>query len=186
MGVKEEIKERRLERMRQGQKVAEIVPLVSDPEIRVALVPLTEAEFVQVLQLVSKLQTMDTMAGMQWQSRVQSEEVLVRSLRDPNDLETRLFESVVEMTENLEASDIERLVDEYNGMTDKANPQIDGISADEFEQLKKVLQKMDWNALSGRSWYAAKRFLGALITEGQLMDSSLGSSLTKPLITTNE
>ena len=186
MAVKEEIKERRLERMRLGQSVAEIVALPSDPEVRLALVPLTEAQFVHVLALTSKVTVADTMAGMQFQSRIQSEEVLVRSIRDPNDLETQLFESMAEMTETLEATDIERLVEEYNMMTDRANPQIDGITPDEFEQLKKVFQKMDWNELSGKSWYAAKRFLGALIMDGLLMDSSLGSSLINRSTTTSE
>jgi hypothetical protein len=186
MSTREQLKERRLERMRAGQHVAEIVPLPSDEEIRVALVPLTEAEYIQVLQLVSRLEAMDTMAGMTFQTRVQSEEVLVRSIRDPQNLETRLFDSVADMTENFEVSDIDYLVEEYNSMTEKSNPAIEQISQDEFEQLKKVLVKMDWNDLSGRSWYAAKRFLGALITEGLLTDNLPGSSLINRSTTTTD
>ena len=54
--TKAKIEERRLARMRQGQATCSYVSLISDPEIRVAIVPLTEAEYEQVLELVASIE----------------------------------------------------------------------------------------------------------------------------------
>jgi hypothetical protein len=184
--LKSQLVERRLDRMRLGQAATEIIPLVSDPEFRVALVPLRESEYRQVLSIIARIQVSDTMAGLQFRDRVQSEELLVRSLRDPKNLDTWLFDSAEEMNEILDVADIDMLIDEFNEMSEKSNPAIDQIPEEEFVVLKKVLQTMDWNALSGRSWYAAKRFLGALTTQGLLRGSFLGSTSISPLITMSE
>jgi hypothetical protein len=184
--LKSQLVERRLDRMRLGQAATEIIPLVSDPEFRVALVPLRESEYRQVLSIIARIQVSDTMAGLQYRDRVQSEELLVRSLRDPKNLDTWLFDSAEEMNEILDVADIDMLIDEFNEMSEKSNPAIDRIPEEEFVVLKKVLQTMDWNALSGRSWYAAKRFLGALTTQGLLRGSLLGSTSISPSISMSE
>ena len=60
--VREKIRERRLERMRLGQAVCDYVDLVSDPEIRVCIVPLTEAQYLKVLEKVAAVKFPDDMA----------------------------------------------------------------------------------------------------------------------------
>ena len=182
--TKERLRERQLDRMRAGQAVAEIVSLVSDPEIRVALVPLREADYKQALSVVARIDMADTMAALQYRDRVNTQELLARSLRDPSNLDERLFDSAEEMIDLLEVADIDRLIDDFNEMSDKSNPALDGIPEEEFVVLKKVLQVMDWSVLSGRSWFAAKRFLGALTTQGLLSDNSLGSTSINPSTTT--
>ena len=184
--TKELLRERQLDRMRAGQAIAEIVPLVSDPEIRVALVPLREADYKQALSVVARIDMADTMAALQYRDRVNTQELLARSLRDPSNLDERLFSSAEEMIDLLEVADIDRLIDDFNEMSDKSNPSLDGIPDEEFVALKKVLQVMDWSALSGKSWFAAKRFLGALTMQGLLSDNSPGSTSTNPLTTTSE
>src|SRR5262245_4731334 len=184
--LKEILQERRLDRMRAGQALAEIVPLISDSEIRVALVPLLEVDYRQVLSIIARIDVPDSMTGLQYQNRVQSEELLLRSLRDPKDLNSWLFSSVEEMNDVLEVSDIDMLIDHFTEISENANPAIDRIDPEEFEVLKKVLQTMDWNALSGRSWYAAKRFLGALTLDGLLRGRSLGSISTRQSTSTSD
>src|SRR4051794_3004527 len=171
--------------MRLGQAVCDFVTLPSDPESRLCIVPLTEAQYRQVLEKVSEIQQADNLAGMAVRDRVQSQEILVRAIREESDLTQRVYTESDEMTEDLDQVDIDELIDHYNEMVEKASPSIEGIPPEELERLKKALQTMDWNALSGRAWYAAKRFLSEIMPT-PLLDNLLGSTSTNSLTTTSE
>jgi hypothetical protein len=185
------VKERRLERMRLGQAVCDFVALPSDPEIKVAIVPLTEADYRQVLEKVAAVALPDDMAGSAVKDRVQGQEILVRAIREESDLSQRTYEdddessAVFKLTDDLEVTDIDEIIDRYNEMVATSSPRIDQIPIEEIEAVKKALQTMDWNALSGRSWYALRRFLG-LVMPQLLTANSHGSSLTPPSTTTSE
>jgi len=169
--------------MRLGQAVCDYVTLPSDPEIRMCIVPLTEADYRQVLQKVSSLNTPDDLAGVQMKDRVQAEEILVRAFREENDLTKRVYETTEQLNEDFTIYDIDHAIDVYHEMVEQSSPSLDQIPPEEFESLKKTLQTMDWNALSGSAWYAAKRFLSR-ITPSPLLDKSPGSSSTNSLTTT--
>lgn len=181
----EKIRERRLDRMRLGQAVCDYVTLPSDSESRLCIVPLTEAQYRQVLAKVAELKLTDDLAGMAVRDRVQADEILVRAIREEADLTQRVYNDVDEMIDGLDQVDIDELFDRYEEMTEKASPSLDGIDPKELVELKKLLQAMDWNALSGRAWYAAKRFLSEIIPTPLLVNSP-GSTSTKSLITTSE
>jgi hypothetical protein len=183
--VRETITERRLERMRLGQSVCEYVALISDPEIRLALVPLTEAEYHQALSAIAAMPGIDNLANVSLKDRRLSQEIIVRSIREESDLTLRAFSSVNEMMETLEVSDVDEVVDRYNEMMDKSSPSLDGIPEEEMDELKKALQTMDLNALSGRAWYAFKRFLGE-VSKTQPLGNLLGSGSITSLTTTKE
>lgn len=175
--VKEGIAARRLARMRQGQNVAEVVTLRSDEEIKLYMVPLTEAEYLQTLEVISAMNVKDDLAGVTMKDRRQAQETLIRSIREPNDLTMRVYDEVEEMTEQLDVTDIDELIDRYNEMVANSSPRLDGIPVQELENLKKALVEMDLNALSGRAWYAFKRFLSEAMPTLQT-DNSLGSIST--------
>lgn len=181
----ERIKERRLERMRLGQAVCDYVTLISDPETRLCIVPLTEAEYRRVLERVANMAAADNIAGLAVRDRAQANELLVHSIREENDLTRRIFQTTEEMLEALEVADVDVLVDAYNEMTERSSPTLDMIPQHEIENVKKALQAMDWNALSGRSWYALKRFLST-VTPSPLLDNFAGSISTSLSITTSE
>jgi hypothetical protein len=183
--TKDKIQERRLDRMRLGQAVCDYVTLPSDPEVRLSIIPLTEAEYLQALEKVRDVTAADDLAGMQIRHRVQAQEILVRAIREEADLTQRVFNSTEEMLETLEVADIDEIMVGYNEMIAKASPSIDGIPPEEFDELKKLLQEMDWNELSGRAWFAAKHFL-SLISPRPLMDNSLGLTSIKSSTTTRE
>src|SRR3954462_13040028 len=170
--------------MRLGQAVCDYDTLPSDPEMRLCIVPLTEAQYKQVLEKVAEMEQADNLAGMAIRDRVQGEEILVRSIREESDLTQLVYEDVDEMLEDLDQVDIDELLDRYNEMVEKASPSIEGIPVEELERLKKALQTMDWNALSGRAWYAAKRFLSEIMPT-PLLDNLLGSTSTNSLTTTS-
>jgi hypothetical protein len=183
--VKDKISERRLDRMRLGQATCDFVPLPSDPEIRLALVPLFEAEYIQALNAVAETDAPVDLAGMQLRDRKQAQEILVRAIRESDDLMQRVYADTDEMMEQLEVTDIDELLDRYNEMCENSSPRMERIPPEEFENLKKALQEMDWNVLSGRAWYAAKRFLSA-ISPSPLTDNSPGSTSTNSSTTTSE
>jgi hypothetical protein len=185
MSTREKIRERRLERMRLGQAACDFVTLPSDPEIRVAIVPLVEADYRNVLEKVSKLAIPDDYAGMAVKDRVQSQEILVRAIREEHDLTERIYNDVDELMEDFEVGDVDHAIDVYNEMIHTSSPALDGIPPAEFEALKKVLERMDWNALSGSAWFAAKRFLSRI--SPQLQEARLpGSFSTSTATTKNE
>jgi hypothetical protein len=185
MTTKDRIRERRLDRMRLGQAVCDYVELPSDSEIRLCIVPLTEADYLQVLEKVGTLVVTDDMAGMNIRERVQAQEIIVRAIREEDDLTKRVYNNLEEMLKDLEVVDVDAIFDSYAEMTHRSSPGLDGIADQEFEELKKALQTMDWSALSGSAWYAAKRFLSR-ITPSPLLDNYRGFSSTNSLTTTNE
>lgn len=177
--------ERRLARMRLGQDACDFVSIPSDPEIRFCIVPLTEAEYTQALEKVANMVVPDTLAGAQLQDRRRAQEILLRSIREEFDLTQQVFRSVDELLRVVDVNDIDILIDNYNEMTARSSPSIEGISEEEFRNLKELLQVMDWNALSGRAWFAASRFL-SLISPSPLLDNSPGSSSISTLTTTKD
>lgn len=175
--TREKIRERRLDRMRLGQAVCDFVSLPSDEEIRVCIVPLTEADYRQVLEKVSNLGIADDLAGVQIKDRVQAEEILVRAIREEHDLATRVYDDTQDMLEDFDVGDVDHVIDMYNEMIERSSPSLEQIPAEELEALKKVLETMDWSALSGSAWYAAKRFLSRLMQQ-QLLVRSPGYTST--------
>lgn len=171
--------------MRLGQAVCDYVTLPSDPEIRLCIVPLREADYLAVLEKVNVVEANDDISGMAVRERVMAQEVCVRSIREEFDLTTRVYPDVEEMLKDLEVADIDEIYDRYKEMTQKSSPTLEGIPEEEFIEIKKLLQAMDWSALSGRSWYAAKRFLST-ITPSPLLDSLPGFTSTNSLTTTSE
>jgi hypothetical protein len=106
---------------------------------------------------------------------MQQHEVLAIALRWPDDFSERMFDSGAELTEHLEIEDVNFLGDIYLEMTDAASPSLDGMTEEALVEAKKVLRILDWNALSGKQWWALKRFLLS-ISPDQLTGKSRGSS----------
>src|SRR4051812_13629547 len=117
----EKIRIRRLDRMRLGQAVCDYVTLVSDPEMRLCIVPLTEAQYLQALEKVASITLADDMAGMAVRDRVQAQEILVKAIREESDLTNHVFQSTDEMMEDLTTEDVDHLIDSYNEMVAKVS-----------------------------------------------------------------
>jgi hypothetical protein len=185
MSTVEKLKELRLTGMRLGQSAGYTEPLLSQPEISVTMIPLTEAEYIQCIEVVTGMDVPDNIIGAVARDRRNQNEVLFRSIRNPDDLSKRLFESMKEMTELLEIADINHLFDLCMEMSESVNPSPGSFTDDELDEIKKVLAEMDLNELSGRQWYALKRFLS--LTGNELLPvNSLGSISTNLSTTMND
>src|SRR4029077_11316853 len=157
------LKERRAERLRLGKAVCEIVELVSDPEIRMALVPLTDAELQNSLVLAAQANASEISSTHEvvLRDRIQKCAIIVACAREADDLQKPFFESMSEINE-LESADINHIFTYFEQMMEFSSPSLDNISVEDMDEIKKALKEVDWNDLSGRSWYAAKRFLSTL------------------------
>jgi hypothetical protein len=176
---------KRLTRMRLGQDAPEIVPLKTVPEVRVALVPLTEAQYHNALQSAASLDVAENAYGLEERDRILQVMTLLYAVRDPSDPSKQLFQTSEELTNEFEAVEVNWLMDHYARMVDDSSPASEGFSDEELGELKKALEKIEWSVLSGKPWWHLKSFLLTLSPE-QLKVNYFGSTLTKKLTGTNE
>ena len=181
----DKIRELRFHRMRLGAAAGRIEHLPSQPEIKVAIVPLTEAEHEQCMEAVTAMDVPDNMMGAMTRDRRNQNEALFRALRDPENLEKRAFDTREEMQDVLEIQDTNHLVDILLEVSESDNPAPAEFTEEELNEVKKVLGEVDLNGLSGRQWFALKRFLSSLGLT-LLPANTLGSTSTNSAITTND
>lgn len=174
----ERLKERRLERMRGGQATASVETVPSDPEIRIALVPLLEGEYDECMRGAAAVDIPENLAGAQVADREEKRQVVVRAAREVDDYEKRVFASTVEMMNVLEPTDVNHLYDCYLEMVRQFSPQMTALNQEEIDFLSELLGTLRLNDLSGGQVYALSRFLSALQPE-QLMGKSLGRLSTR-------
>jgi hypothetical protein len=176
--MREKIKEHsRLARMRSGQEVPEFVTIPSMPEIRCVMIPLLEKESQAGIVRAAALEVIDNAAGIQARDRVCIESDIWHALREPDDHDKRVFESIDDMLEALDATDISVLADELAALMDYASPAIDGMTDEQLDELKKAFGETDWSALTGRRWALVKMACQALFPD-LLRVKSLGSTST--------
>jgi hypothetical protein len=164
---------RKLERLRLGQYACEVTELVSDPETRVALVPLTEGDYTNSLHEAEKLGVSSSPTGAQLVDEIQRKWVIFYATRVVGHLETKFFDDFADVDE-LDAADVNHLYDIYLELVAQSSPSLAGLSEDDFTSLKALLPRIAWNELSGPQWYAAQRFLNSI--QGNLLQASLSGS----------
>lgn len=169
----DEYRERKLERLRLGQASCEITEIPSDPEIRVAVVPLTEGEYSNSLYESEKLGTSATPAGSALADEIQRKWVIFYATRVVGNLTVLFFDDFADVDE-LDASDINHLYDIYLELVSTSSPSLMGLGEDDFNSLKALLPRIAWNELSGPQWYAAQRFLNSI--QPDLLRASLSGS----------
>lgn len=170
--------------MRQGQDVGEPVTIPSMPSIRVQLVPLTEGESQAGIVLAAQLEVQDNAAGFHARNRIALQSDIFHAAREPGDLGIKVFESMEEMVEQLDGTDIDHLADNLAILMDYASPAIDGLSNEDLDDLKKAFGETDWSVLSGRQWAAVKLACQALFPD-LLRVKSLGTSSIASATETN-
>lgn len=180
MSMREQIrKSQRLTRMRLGQQVFEwfeFESIVADDgsKYRVAMVTLNEAEVQRSVFYAAELDVADNMIGTVLRDRAAKQHDVWLSLREPDDIETLVFESVVEMVETLESNDIDRAVTQLSLLMDYASPVLDNISAEDLNDLKKAFAATEWSALTGPQWAAVKLCCQQLLPD--LLQAKLSGS----------
>ena len=163
--------------MRLGQSVGYKFSLLSQPEVEITMVPLTEAENYQCIETITAMEAPENIVGAMLRDRRNANEIMFRAIRNPEDLDEPAFTSMEEMMELLTHADITYLFDCYLEMSEEVSPSLGNFSDEEIEEVKKVLAEVEWSGLSGRQWYALRRFLLTLGLE-LLPANSLGFTST--------
>lgn len=156
------LKETRLERMRKGQGAATIETILSNPEIRVALVPLLEGEYDECMEAAASRDLPDSLAGAQVADREERRQVVCRAAREVEDYNKRVFVSVDEMGKVLEPTDVNHLYDCYIELVRQYSPKLSVLSQEEIDFLSGLFGNLRWSDLSGEQVYALSRFLSRL------------------------
>jgi hypothetical protein len=173
----EKLRELKYSHMRLGQAVGYKFPLLSQPNVEVTMVPLTEAENYQCLEAITIMEAPENIVGAMLRDRRNANEIIYRALRNPEDLDEPAFESMDEMMELLSHADITHLFDCYLEMSEDVSPSLGNFTDEEIDEVKKVLAEVEWSDLSGRQWFALRRFLLTLGLE-LLPANSVGSIST--------
>lgn len=177
--VREAIKEQhRLARMRMGQDAGEWTDIPSMPGVRVLQVPLKEKESQLGVMAAAALEVYDNAAGLTARNRVAMQYDVFYSLREMDKPDKFVFDSVDEMVDTLEPSDIDLLHERLTVMMEYSSPAIDGINDEDFELIKKAFMAIDLSALTGRQWAAVKLSCQYLFPN-LLPDRSLGTTPTE-------
>ena len=182
----EQIREgNRIRRMRIGQNAADFVSLRSNPEVRVALVPLLEREVELAWEQAAVVDVPDNVYGTEVRDRILKRYQLYYAVRDPENIEERLFESADDLADNLSETDINHLAEQYLAMVDYSSPALDGLDDAKLGELKKALETIDLSVLSGKAWWHLKAFFMTLTVE-ELRASSRSRSSILSLIGRSE
>lgn len=171
--------ENRLAKMREGQAAGEIVDF--DDEGRCVIVPLTDGEWLKALSLADQLVTEGTEAGFLAREEYLKSAVLLFACREMRNYEEFFFNTIEEV-QTLGHHEITRVHDEYLEMVAAASPPFLAMSDEDLEALKKVWEQIEWSELSGRQWYAARRFLN-LLNPASRQGNSFGLRSTRSLTT---
>ena len=172
--------------MREGQAAGDIIEgLPNKPEIRFALVPLTDGEYLRSLQIADQMQVSGNEAGILAQNHRQQQAIIAFSAREIQDFQQFVFTGPDQVGEALEHHEVNFVYDRYLEMVANNSPSLYMLSDEEIDNLKKAWERIGWNELSGSQQYAAMRFLLS-IRDDLLQGSFSGSLSTSNLTQTSE
>jgi hypothetical protein len=179
---------RRIAKIRMGQQAPDYVTLPDRPSIGFAMVPLIEKEYQWTLEQAADIPAPENVYGVDLRDRTMQVCTLLYCLRDPDNHERRVFDSLEQMLDpevGLEPTEINYLSECYQRMVDFSSPAIDGLDDERLDELKKALVTIDWNALSGKPWWHLK---GVFMTlpAGLPLDNSPSLISTLKLIGTSD
>jgi hypothetical protein len=175
----------RVKRMRIGQNVADYATLLTNPEVRIAIVPLLERESEDAWSAAANQEVQNNQYGIEMRDKVLKRYTLFHALRTPGDVEQRVFSSPDELADTLDDIDVDHLMDEYRRIVDYSSPALDGLTPEMIEELKKAFVTIDLNALTGKQWWLVKELFMTLTAE-QLPDKSLSLSSIQSLTGRND
>jgi hypothetical protein len=150
-----------LQKLKQGKNNHKIVNFPGTEE-RVALAILTSLE-IQEARL--KAQDYIKEKGIEDEDLKELEiqkRIVYKALRDKDDIKKALASNFEEFENTLDNPEIQYLFVEYTLLTQETSPFLNAVSEENFELLKKTLEKIKWNDLNGPSLVALRNFLLSL------------------------
>jgi hypothetical protein len=172
--------------MRMGQDIGEYVDIPSMDGVRALMVPLTERETQKGLLYGAELEVPDNVSGIMARERAVKQSDVWHSLREMDNPDKKVFSTIEDMIgdDGLEPEDLDHLHQALATLMDYASPTLEGITAELWSELKKVLSGVELSELTGRQWAVVKLLCQHLAP--QLLQARYsGSHSTEPLTPTN-
>lgn len=170
--------QRREARMRQGQNAGTFANLITDPETRVAIVPLKEREHEYGYSYAATIDVDDNTSGLVLRNRAKSVADLWNACREPDNFDKKVWVSVDQMIDDLEAVDIDYLLEQFFAYTTDFSPDLANMTEESLDELKKVFGSLQLKELTGKEQAAVSICLSLLLPTRQLA-KSLGSTSTE-------
>jgi hypothetical protein len=142
-----------------------MVEIPSMPHIRVAMVPLVEAEAQDGLIRSANLDVADNMAGINARNRAACVSDVWYASRVPGHLDEKIWDDPDEMVAELPPSDIDYLFDRLTILQDYASPSFANLSDKDIDELKKGFGAIEWRELTGRQASALVQCISLLLPE---------------------
>lgn len=147
-----------LRKLKQGKKNYTLVDFPGTEE-KVALVILTSDEVVEARLAAEKIIEEKNLTDEDYKEIEFQKQFVYFSLRDKDNRDKRLAENYEDLSETLDNMEIQYLYVQYQFLTTESSPFLSAVSEEQFEQLKKTLEKMSLKDLSGISLVALRNFL---------------------------
>jgi hypothetical protein len=151
-----------LQRLKQGKKNNKLVNFPGvEEKVMLVILPSNELSDAQI-----KAEDFIKQKGITNEddvSIVNQAYIIYKALRDKDDNKKTLADSFEEFYGTLDNSEIQYFMVEYSLLTQESSPFLNAVSEETFEELKKTLEKIQLNDLSGPSLIALRNFLLTLV-----------------------
>lgn len=150
-----------LQKLKSGKKNYKLIDFPGTDE-KVALVILSSDQLTQCKLKSDQYCESKGIEDEGYKNIVFQEYLVYESLRDKDDINKRLAESVDDLRSTLDAEEISYIAVQYNMFASEVSPFLGAITDEQFELLKKSLEKMSLKDLNGESLVALRNFLISL------------------------
>lgn len=151
-----------LQKLKQGKKNSKLINFPGTEE-KVALVILPSNDITDASIKAEDYIKEKNMVDEDDKSIVHQAQIIYKALRDKDDLKKQIADSFEEFFSTLDNNEVQYFMVEYSLLTSEVSPFLNAVNEETFEELKKTLEKIQLNDLSGPSCVALRNFLLTLV-----------------------
>lgn len=153
-----------LQKIKQGKNNYKIIKFPGTEE-KVALVILSSNELMNARLRAEDYIEENKIEQPDLQELVRQQFVIYSALRDKDDRNQKVADSLDEFRELIDVEETQYLMVEYTLLTTESSPFVGAVEEEQFEQLKKTLEKIKLKDLNGMSLVALRNFLMTLVSK---------------------
>lgn len=150
-----------LQKIKSGKKNYKIIKFPGTDE-NVAIVLLSSDETTMAKLKADEFNKKNNITDEIYLDKSIQEYIIFYALRDPEDLNKKVAESIDELKQSITVNDLAYLMIEYTNLSNETNPLINSLTEEMFEELKKTLEKTSLKDLNGESLLSLRNFLMSL------------------------
>lgn len=151
----------KLSKIKQGKNISKVIDFPGTDE-KVAIAILSSAEIAEAQTKAEQLIEKHNIKDDTMQDIYHQKQILYKALRDKDDSKKQLADTFDEI-DTLDIQEIQFLMVQYNLLSQESSPFLNSVTEEQFEELKKTLEKITWKDLNGPSLVALRNFLLSLV-----------------------